>query len=117
MSKKRGHRPPPQGFAQPVPDIRQNMQAKQNQQQQVRLQVEQLAATIYARSVAHYCREAAEGDEPDEDLFIRVCDRSADAALVFARRVWGIQAERQTPSSTAPARKKRKPVQVITEDE
>lgn len=90
--KSRGHRPPQQSRVQPaqVPII--DPQAKERAQAQQQAMIEQrlqsLVAGIYTENVD------LEGDEFDEAAAEQTLERSFDAAIVFARQVWGLQIQK-----------------------
>lgn len=70
-------------------------QQKAMQEAQVRARVEGLAAAVYAQNV-----DLDFG--PTVDAFENHCSETAqvaiDAALIFAREVWGIQGKRMAPA-------------------
>lgn len=113
--KQRGHRPPPQSRQQvppgQVPLIDPNRQQAQQQQAAAVLQqrIESIAATIFSENAVI---NLGQEDEEFDEQITQVAQRSIDAALVFGRELWGVQAQRQKP-----AQKPKRAPRVITEDD
>lgn len=105
MSRRsRMHRPPIQSRA-PVTDggvgLDQIAAMRKQREAQLRAQVEGIAAGIYSSSVDLDC-----DDSEFNDLCVLYARRSIDAALIFAREIWGVQAQRvqaaEAPSGAEP---------------
>lgn len=117
MGRKRGHQPPRQGFAGhgqgqvpvEVPVIQDPQQREAAAQAQMKARVEQLAAQIFVEKVSIFHDKSQ--DELTEH-YDKCAERSIDAALILAKHLWGIEAQRTKP----PARPKRPP-RVITDDD
>ena len=128
MSRKnRNHNNPPrQSFAQPVsqsdavrqaqmaaaPDLRQRAIQNAQNEQVAKQKVEALAIQLFIKSQTPLIQSTGTvGDAFDRQSRTNV-ERSVDSALIFAREVWGVTAQRANNMTNRPA-----PVTEVTEDD
>jgi hypothetical protein len=102
-SKRRNHQPPPQSRVIPagqVPLIDPNRQHQEAQQQQAVIgsKIENLTAQLFVENV--YIDTIKPEDEYREYVSAMV-RRSIDAALIFAKELWNVEAKRMPSPAEA----------------
>lgn len=93
--KSRGHRPPQQSRVAagnvPIIDPSARQKAEQQQQAMIEAKIQSLVAGIYTQNSPNCIDE--EGNF-DADLAAKTLENAFDAAVVFARNVWGLNVQR-----------------------